>query len=261
LSMQSRRFGRRFDPESRVGLELTLWAAAVFFVLVVFGILLAFVRARVSFVQTVDHSIANHLNTFANAHHGLVHAMEWVSTVGAPRTFWVLTALLVVVALIRHAYRLAIWAAVTMAGAAFLDVLLKSAVARSRPHFEHAVAAAPGGSFPSGHALESFVGCGIAILAIAPALSAARRRVLVVVAVLVVLTIGFSRVFLGVHFASDVIGGWIFGAGWLAAMVAAFRLWRGSSRLGHRGGSGRSKGRPVLKNGIDPADSDRLVSS
>jgi undecaprenyl-diphosphatase len=186
--------------------------------------------------------------------------MEWVSTIGAPRTFWVLTALLVVLALVRHAYRLAGWAAITMAGAAFLDTLLKSAVARSRPHFEHAVAVAPGGSFPSGHALESFVGCGIVILAIAPAVSAARRRIAIVVAAVVVLAIGFSRVFLGVHFASDVVGGWIFGAGWLAATVAAFRLWRASTHLGRRA-SGRDGAGPALKSGVDPADSKRLVSS
>jgi membrane-associated phospholipid phosphatase len=258
--MQRKRFGRRFDPDSRVGLELTLWGAAVFFVLIVFGILLAFVRARVSIVQTADHSIANHLNTFAVHHHGLVRAMEWVSTVGAPRTFWVLTALLVVLALVRHAYRLAVWAAITMSGAALLDTVLKSAVARSRPHFEHAVAVAPGGSFPSGHALESFVGCGIVILAIAPALSAARRRIALIVAAVVVLTIGFSRVFLGVHFASDVVGGWIFAAGWLAATVAAFRLWRASTHLGRRG-SVRDAARSGLKRGVDPVDSDRLVSS
>ncbi len=258
--MHSTRFDRRFDRDSRVGLELTLWAGAVFFVLVVFGILLAFVRARVSFVQTADHSIANQLNTFAVHHHGLVRAMQWVSTVGAPRTFWLVTALLVVLALVRHAYRLAIWAAITMAGAALLDVLLKNAVARSRPHFEHAVAVAPGGSFPSGHALESFVGCAIVILAIAPAVSAARRRIALIAAAVVVLAIGFSRVFLGVHFASDVVGGWIFAAGWLAATVAAFRLWRASTHLGRRG-FGRDGASPALKTGIDPADSNRLVSS
>jgi undecaprenyl-diphosphatase len=90
--------------------------------------------------------------------------------------------------------------------------------------------------------------------------SAARRRIALIVAAVVVLAIGFSRVFLGVHFASDVVGGWIFGAGWLAATVAAFRLWRASTHLGRRG-SGRDDAKPALKSGIDPADSNRLVSS
>jgi undecaprenyl-diphosphatase len=38
--------------------------------------------------------------------------------------------------------------------------------------------------------------------------------------------IGFARVTLGVHYPSDVIGGWIFAIGWVAATSAAFRLWR-----------------------------------
>lgn len=227
-----------------------MWSVAVFFGLVVFGILLAFVRTRVSFVQTFDHSVAGHLNQFAVRHHGAVRAGEWVSTIGAPRTFYVLAAVLTVISVLRRAYRLAIWAGVTMAGAALLDVLLKNAVSRARPHFDHAVALAPGNSFPSGHALESFVGCGILLLATLPAMSVAWRRVALVAAVVVVVAVGFSRVLLGVHYVSDVVGAWIFAAGWLAATVAAFRLWRGSNR----------KNDPGPGAGLDAADTNRLVS-
>jgi undecaprenyl-diphosphatase len=217
---------------------------------VIFGILLAFVRSKVSFVQTIDHSVARHLNEFAVRHHGAVRAGEWVSTLGGPRTFYVLAAVLTVISLVRHAYRLAIWAAVTMAGAALLDVLLKNAVSRARPHFDQAVALAPGKSFPSGHALESFVGCGILLLATLPAMSIAWRRVALIAATVIVVAIGFSRVLLGVHYLSDVVGAWIFAAAWLAATVAAFRLWRGTKR----------KDESAHGAGLDAADTNRLVS-
>src|SRR5438105_10429846 len=92
----SSRWHRRFDPDSRLGLELTLWAAAVFFVLVVFGILLAFVRERVSVVQSADRFVADRLHSVAVRHHGLVQAMQWISTVGAPRTFYAAAAALTI---------------------------------------------------------------------------------------------------------------------------------------------------------------------
>ena len=52
------------------------------------------------------------------------------------------------------------------------------------------------------------------------------RSITVAVAIVLLALIGFARVTLGVHFLSDVVGGWIFAAGWVAATCAAFRLWR-----------------------------------
>jgi membrane-associated phospholipid phosphatase len=240
---------RRLDPDSRTGLLLTLWGVATLLGLVVFGVLIALVREHIG-VTSADHAVADRLNTFALAHHTDVRVLRDISTVGAPRTFYVLVGVLAVVLLLRRAYRLAVWAGVTMAGAALLDVLIKNAVGRTRPTFLHAVAAAPGKSFPSGHALESFVGCGIVLLVALPAVRRPGRFAAFGVAALVVLAIGFSRIGLGVHYLSDVVGGWIFGAGWLSATVAAFRLWR------HRHGRGD---RPVTS-GLDAEQTDRLVS-
>lgn len=205
---------------------MTLWGVAAFVVLVPFGVLLALVRSHSSGLQSADQSVANHSHTLAVHHHGLVRFLQDVSNVAAPRTFWVLVAVLTVALIIRRAARLAVWAAVTMAGAALLDNVIKTLADRARPHLANPVASAPGKSFPSGHALESFVGVAIILIVVLPLMRPVWRWATVAVAIVLLALIGFARVTLGVHYLSDVVGGWIFAAGWLAATCAGFRVWR-----------------------------------
>ncbi len=219
-------WSRRLDPDSRLGLQLTLWGAAAFVILVPFGVLLALVRSHSSGLQSADRSVATGAHSLAIDHHSLVSLLRWVSTVGAPRTFWVLVGVLAVVLIVRRAARLAVWAGVTMAGAALLDNVMKTVADRARPHFANPVASAPGKSFPSGHALESFVGVAIVLIVAWPLMKRGWRWAAFAVGLALVLLIGFARVTLGVHYLSDVVGGWIFAAGWVAATCAAFRLWR-----------------------------------
>jgi len=219
---------RRLDPDGRLGLELTLWAIAAFVVIVPFGVLLVLVRSHSSGLQSADQNVAADAHTLAVNHHGLVTFLQAVSNIGAPRTFWVLVAVLTVVLVIRRAARLALWAAVTMAGAALLDNVIKTVANRARPHLANPVASAPGKSFPSGHALESFVGVVIILIVVLPLMRPIWRWVLLAAATIVVALIGFARVTLGVHYLSDVVGGWVFAAGWVAATCAGFRVWRTS---------------------------------
>jgi membrane-associated phospholipid phosphatase len=249
MRWRSRPVTRSLPADSRLTKSLTLWGIAGFVVLVPFGVLLVLVRSHSSGLQDFDQSVARHLHDLVIDHRWLVRVLDDVSTVGAPRTFWILTAVLALVLLIRRAGRLALWAGVTMAGAALLDNVIKTLADRARPLFSDPVASAPGKSFPSGHALESLTGVLILLAVLLPVLRPLWRAVAIALATLVVATIGFARVTLGVHYLSDVLGGWIFAIGWFVATAAAFRIWR-------------KKVEPYTETGsLDPAGSERLVKS
>lgn len=105
----------------------------------------------------------------------------------------------------------------------------KYSIARERPDLEQHLVVVKTSSFPSGHATSSM----IFYLTVALALTAGTRwqRPAAAAAVLLSLLIGTSRVMLGVHWPSDVIGGWAFGMLWvLLTLRFAERLPRVDSR-------------------------------
>jgi undecaprenyl-diphosphatase len=103
---------------------------------------------------------------------------------------------------------------------------VKALVNRDRPLVDQPFVNEPGASFPSGHSQAAVVGYGVLLLLLLPALSRTWRRIAVVVAVLMVIGIGFSRVALAAHFVSDVLAGFALGAVWLGLMTSIFRPWR-----------------------------------
>jgi membrane-associated phospholipid phosphatase len=225
--MQSAGWGtKRLDPDARGGLRLTLAAAAAFVLLVPFGLALVAVTDGWSPLRRLDLDVARNLNSAAVAHPGLVSFLKLVSDVFSPTTFEIVAVVLAVILLLRRAPRLAGWLVVTVLLTDPLDTLLKNAVARSRPSFAHPVLTLSSYSFPSGHAFGSIVGVGALLLAGLPSVRAGWRRPLIALGVVIVLLVGYARIGLGVHYVSDVLGGWLIGLAWLAATTAAFRAWR-----------------------------------
>ncbi|WP_270888731.1 phosphatase PAP2 family protein [Pedococcus sp. 5OH_020] len=107
----------------------------------------------------------------------------------------------------------ALWAIVTMMVAWNLGLDAKLVVQRARPVLHEPISHAPGYSFPSGHAFNITVIATVMVFMLWPLLSSVGRRVAVVLAVLASLAVGLDRVFLGVHFPSDVVAGWVLGVG------------------------------------------------
>ena len=116
-----------------------------------------------------------------------------------------------------------------MAGAAVLEGATKLALHRARPDLFR-LAAASGYSFPSGHALGATALYGWLALSLWSRVTSRWGRAgLLALAILMPLGIGLSRVYLGVHYPSDVLGGWTAGLLWLGAASLAVRAPKRSS--------------------------------
>ena len=104
-----------------------------------------------------------------------------------------------------------------------LNFCLKHLIQRGRPVFDDPLFSLPTYSFPSGHAMASTVFYGM--LAIYVSVNARQRytaHVAIGAAVLMVALVSFSRVYLGLHYVSDVMGGLSEGIAWLALSVIAW---------------------------------------
>ncbi|MGI5939948.1 MAG: phosphatase PAP2 family protein [Thermoleophilia bacterium] len=171
-----------------------------------------------------------------------------VRTAGWNRVLWAFSLLgntpLVVVFTLAGALLFATWGRrpqamlmiIGVASTTGISNLLKAVLERARPDEALALIEMPrSGSLPSGHALVTAVFLGLVLLPVVRSRwqgwPATPLRVGIGLAVVAVAgLIGFSRVYLGVHWASDVIGGWCLGGAWLIIVVVAFRIWERTDR-------------------------------
>ncbi|MGX7681487.1 phosphatase PAP2 family protein [Jatrophihabitans sp. DSM 45814] len=209
----ARRFGR--------GVALAFVVALVAAVL--FAALAALVATASAPVLRLDRNTANDFHNFAISHPGWTDAMKVISFIGSPLAWWVILGASFGWLLYRRLWWLAMFVAVGGIGSSLLNGLIKSLVDRTRPVLHDPVAMAAGKSFPSGHAQAAIVGYGILLMVFLPVLSKAWRPRAVVLAAVMVLAIGFSRIALGVHYFSDVIGAYLIGTVWLIGLIGAFR--------------------------------------
>jgi len=201
---------------------LAIVTAAAF----LFALLLLFVRLHWAPLESADHGAAARMNSLVAGHAvavGIVKAITWLGSGGV---LWTLTGAAAVVLALRRRWRLAAYLLVAGAGALVLDPGLKALVGRLRPVVAHPIAYGNGNSFPSGHALGSIVCYGALFLVFLPAARGIWRRVLAAVIVTLIAAIGISRLLLGVHYLSDVLGGWALGITWLGVTAFAFELSR-----------------------------------
>jgi membrane-associated phospholipid phosphatase len=116
----------------------------------------------------------------------------------------------------------ALFVVLAFAGAEVITFGMKQGFRRERPFFEDPLATASSFSFPSGHSLVSLAVYGSIALVVARRATSRRLAAVTVCAAAVwIVAIGFSRLYLGVHFLSDVVAGFAAGSAWLAFLYLA----------------------------------------
>ena len=216
---------RRLDPEQRFELRLVLFAVALVLVAVPFSYLLFEVIREGPFTR-FDETTANDLHRMVVGNESFIRALHGISVLGKPLLLGICIAGGATFAYVRGRRRLALFLVVTAIGGGLVDSAVKIAVNRPRPVVEEPLAHAFGKSFPSGHAMSSTVTYGALLLVFLPIVPRAWRKVAIAFVMLLVLAIGASRLLLGVHFVSDVIGGYALGLAWLCGCAGLFNIWR-----------------------------------
>jgi undecaprenyl-diphosphatase len=192
----------------------------------VFALLLLLVRLQWAPLESADHTAATRLNGLIAGHSVAVSIVKAVTWLGSGGVLWTLIGTAAAVLGFRRRWRLTAYLLATGAGALVLDPVLKALAGRVRPVVAHPIAHGNGNSFPSGHALGSIVCYGALFLIFLPAARGTWRRVFAVVIVTLIAAIGISRLLLGVHYLSDVLGAWALGITWLGITAFAFELSR-----------------------------------
>jgi undecaprenyl-diphosphatase len=188
--------------------------------LAVFGAVAAVLRWLPATAK-LDESVALWLNQKAVAFPRAVEIFHGITYLGSSAFQIDLSIGVVLILLLYRQWRLAsAWVIVELISIVLIE-RSKLFFGRARPTFNGLYVLEDSFSFPSGHALSSMVTFGMLayLVAIGFEQSAIRRITVALCAALIVL-IGFSRLILGVHYLSDVVGGYALGAAWLAFAVA-----------------------------------------
>ncbi len=212
----------RFHPGSAFGLSLTVQLGVLALGGWAFGSVVQDVTASDDLVR-FDGPITRYV---------VEHRVDWLTSAMHGLTVLGSTTILVplvVAAGVTFGIRRRSWAPAAFLAAAQLGSIvlydtIKVLVGRPRPALGQLVATASGYSFPSGHATQVVAVWGaLAILAI-PALPGTGAKVAAgSSAAVIALLVGFSRIYLGVHWTTDVLGGWALGAMWLTGLVVTTR--------------------------------------
>jgi undecaprenyl-diphosphatase len=209
----------------------------------VFTVLLVLVRLQWAPLESADHGAATDLNRLIAGNAVAVAVVKGITWLGSGGVLWTLIAVATAIVAIRRRWRLAVYLLVTGAGALVLDPVLKSLVGRLRPVVPHPIAHGTGDSFPSGPSFGSIVCYGAVLLVFLPAARGRWRPAFIAGIAALVALIGISRILLGVHYLSDVVGAWALGVTWLGVTAFAFELTRSAA------------GRPVtdpVTEGLEP---------
>jgi membrane-associated phospholipid phosphatase len=218
LRTPSARSARPETPRFRLTLTVSVWVLAAW----AFGGLTWYVVSH-------EHSalLDTHVTAWVVAHRtgwltGLMRVVTWVGS----------TAVIIPLGLIaggwfvqrRHEWRPLILLAATVSGAVALYDIVKHLVGRPRPPQAIWIGHFPAAAFPSGHATQTVAFYSVLAIIVGTGRSPRAKLALWSAVVLIALVVGFSRIYLGAHWLTDVLGGYALGTFWAAVVVIVMLL-------------------------------------
>jgi undecaprenyl-diphosphatase len=166
-------------------------------------------------VVPFDRTLTEHFSNFTRSHPVLRHFWQTVTFFGSSAWLTTLVVVGAIVLIVRRALGAALDLVLCTSIGTALSTVLKIVVDRPRPAVGSELVRATGLSFPSGHAMNSTVVYGALVLVFGAGTGRGRRIVARIAISTTVALIACSRLALGVHYFSDVVGGVVLGATWL----------------------------------------------
>lgn len=241
--------GRRLDPREALGLTLTLGLAIAVGAGAAFAVVLEDALDGDG-IARLDQPV---LRFLAERRDDEATVIARVVTFLGGVPFVVVVTVLLVALLWRRSRRAALVLAASVVGSGVITAAVKLLIARDRPALPLAIDTAEQGfSFPSGHALSSLALYGSLAYLAAQYLPTWRSRTYVITGLLTTaVAIAFSRLYLGYHWVSDVLGSWTLAVLWLITVFTADRLL--ADRRGRLQTGGPSSEEPIHVAGAAPA--------
>jgi undecaprenyl-diphosphatase len=212
----------RLSPEGYLGLHLTIGALILIGATWIFGAIAEDVVTK-DRITVVDANFSAWLYT--HWHPWITRALLIVTHLHGTIGITIITSA-VFLYLVRLRYRAQALALVlSVGGGMVLNVILKNVFARARPHFDNPILTLTSHSFPSGHTMAAtcFYGA-LCVFAVSNLKTWTGRVLTILVAGSLILLVGFSRIYLGAHYLSDVMGAIAEGLVWLAFCLTAVNV-------------------------------------
>jgi undecaprenyl-diphosphatase len=215
---------KRFDSKSSLGLSLTIGLVLAAGATWLFGALLDAVFDRATMVRW-DVAMATRIH--ATVTPAGTRIFDWITRVGSPNSMTWMTIVVCLLLLGSRRVTLAtVWIS-AFGGSDGLETILKTIVHRTRPEYAGHYLASGSYSFPSGHATLSFLGVSLllyTLIATHRLTNRSWRIGFIILGAIWILLVGVSRIYLGVHFPSDVLGGYTIAAAWFTVCVTVTNI-------------------------------------
>jgi undecaprenyl-diphosphatase len=208
-------------------LNLNKQLTSAFYLSLLFAIGFGLIAFSISYkkIEKFDTHTAEYLQSLNSPN--LTNVMKFFTFIGSGTVIAIIVifAMIFLYRVLKHRSELVLLIGVVI-GSALLNLVLKIVFHRARPTINRLIDI-NGYSFPSGHSMAAFTLYGILTFLLWKHISSYRGRgLLIIISVVMIIMIGISRIYLGVHYPSDVLGGFLASSTWLIFSIWTYQRYQ-----------------------------------